>query len=134
MAASVIVVERDAWNPGREWREALDHLAGRFARVAPLDVDAVLGEENFAAQIAALTAWSQTADVDLDRELGRWFDEHLAMHLRPDPSKTRAVRALAAEQPVHATSALPPRAAESILRHTGLWRSVSELHSSAVQA
>lgn len=125
----MIVVEEYAWTPGKEWRAALEHVAKRFARVAELDVDAVLGAGEFDAQIAALNAWAEPLDVNLDQELGRWFDEHLSMHVRPDAAKTRAVRALAADGPVHATSALPPRAAESILRHAGMWRSITELRT-----
>lgn len=125
----LLVVEQDVWTPGAEWRAALEHVAGRFARVAPLDADAILAAGDFAAQVAALDAWAAPLDVDLDRELGRWFDEHLSMHVRPDVTKTRAIRARAASGPVHAASVLPPRAAESLLRHAGAWRSITELHA-----
>lgn len=126
---ALLVVEHDAWTPGAEWRAAVEHVAGRFARVAPLDVDAVFAAGDFTAQVAAVDAWAAPLDVDLDRELGRWFDENLAMHVRPDATRTRAIRALAAERAVHATSVLPARAAESLLRHAGAWRSIAELHA-----
>ena len=126
---ALLVVEADIWIPGAEWRAALDHVATRLARVATLDVDAILAAGDIADQVAALDAWAAPLDVDLDRELGRWFDENLAMHVRPDSKRTRAVRALAAERAVHAASALPARAAESLLRHAGVWRSIAELHA-----
>lgn len=131
-AAPVLVfVEQVIWTPGDEWRAAVEHVAGRFARVAPLDVDAVLAAGDLAAQLDALDSWAASSGtgVDLDQELGRYLDEHLSMHVRPNPARTRAVRALAAAGPVHAVSALPPRAAESIARHAGAWRSFSELHA-----
>ncbi len=129
MTTSLLVVERVVWTPGDEWREALGHLADRFERVAPLDVNSVLDAGDLSAQLAMLDDWVTEADVDLDRELGRWLDEHLAMHLRPDPGVTRTVRARAADGPVHAASSLGPRAAESLLRHAGCWRSITQLHA-----
>ena len=126
---TILFVEHVLWQPGEDWAEALEHLAGRFARVSPLALEAVRGAGALHAQLEQLAAWGDTAGVDLDRELGRWFDEHLSMHLRPDPTVTRAVRALAAGAPVHAASALPPRVAEGITRHAGCWRSINRLHA-----
>jgi hypothetical protein len=125
---TIVLVEHVAWEPGSEWREALEHVAGRFARVAPLDVDAVLAAGELPAQVEELHRWAGRVDADVDRELGRWFDENLAMHVRPDPKVTRAVRARAAAGPLHAASALGARSAESLLRHAGCWRSIAELH------
>lgn len=124
---TLIFVEHVLWQPASTWRAALDHIADRFARVTPLDVEAVLAAPTFAEQVSQLHEWSQTASVDLDQQLGRWFDEHLSMHVRPAPAVTRAVRALAASSDVHVVSALPARPAESIVRHAGCWRSVTSL-------
>lgn len=131
----VIPLEHVLWMPGSEWTDAIEHVAGRFARVHPLDATTVLAHDGFDPQLAALAAWAEPTDVDLDRELGRFLDEHLAMHLRPDPAITRAIRAAAAHGPVHVATALGPRAGESLLRHAGCWRSVTELHpgTSAVE-
>lgn len=131
---ALLFVEHVVWQPTDSWREALEHLASRFARVAPLDVDALLDGGAFHQQVAAVDDWAAAAGADPDRELGRWFDEHLSMHVRPAPTVTRAVRALAATGPVHAASALPPRAAESLLRHAGCWRSITELHGGVTSA
>lgn len=133
-APTVVFVEHVLWTPRDDWDEALAHLAGRFERVSPLDATAVREAGTLAEQIDALERWAGGASVDLDRELGRWFDEHLSMHVRPAPVVTRAVRAIASASPVHAASALPPRAAESITRHAGCWRSVSELHGNVRSA
>lgn len=127
-APALVFVEHVLWTPGDEWTEVVTQLATRFARATPLDADAVLAAGPLHAQLDALAAWAEPASIDLGRELGRWLDEHLSMHVRPDPKVTRAVRALAATGPVHLASALPARAAEAITRHAGCWRSVAELH------
>jgi hypothetical protein len=125
----IVFVEHVLWQPGTEWDAALDHVADRFARAAPLDVAAIRAAGALHEQLDALQSWADVAGADLDRELGRWFDEHLSMHVRPAPTVTRAVRSLAADGPVHLASALPARAAESIARHAGCWRSVAQLHA-----
>jgi hypothetical protein len=126
---AIVVVEHVLWIPGAEWDAAVDHVAARFARASPIDVEAVHASGALRAQVAALTAWSDAAGVDLDRELGRFLDEHLSMYVRPNPAVTRAVRALASQRPVHLASALPARAAEAIARHAGCWRSAATLHA-----
>jgi hypothetical protein len=126
--STLVFVEHVLWEPYDAWTEALDHLESRFERATPLDVAAIRAAGPLHAQLDALAVWASEAGCDLDRELGRFLDEHLSMHVRPDPRTTRAVRALAADGPVHAASALPPRAAESLLRHAGCWRSITELH------
>ena len=126
---TICFLEHVLWEPDEAWDDALEHVAGRFARANPLDLEAIRSAGAFHEQVALLHAWASDAGVDLDRELGRWFDEHLAMHVRPAPTVTRAVRALAAQGTVHLASALPPRPAESIARHAGCWRSIAELHA-----
>ena len=133
-APTLIYVEHVLWTPGAEWRRALEHLAERFRRVAPLDVDAVLAAGALHQQLAALAAWAAEPKADIDRELGRFLDEHLSMHVRPDAAVTRAIRAQAALGPVHAVSALPPRPAESIARHGGAWRSFEQLYAGVLDA
>ncbi|MCW2920708.1 MAG: hypothetical protein JWL76_582 [Thermoleophilia bacterium] len=131
---SVVFVEHVLWEPDAAWTDALEHVAGRFARATPLDLDAVRAAGALHEQLSYLAGWAADAGVDLDRELGRYLDEHLSMHVRPAPTITRAVRALAVAGPVHAVSALPPRAAESIARHAGCWRSIAELHANVRDA
>ncbi len=131
---TVVFVEHVLWQPDDAWTEALEHVAGRFARVKELDLDAVRAAGALHEQVGYLADWADEAGVDLDRELGRYLDEHLSMHVRPAPTITRAVRALAVAGPVHAVSALPPRAAESIARHAGCWRSFAELHANVRDA
>jgi hypothetical protein len=54
--------------------------------------------------------------------------------VRPNAGLTRAVRSRASAGPVLAVSALPPRAAESIARHGGSWRSFTALHANVRSA
>jgi hypothetical protein len=133
-APTLVFVEHVLWTPGNEWRLALEHLADRFRRVAPLDVDAVLARGPLHLQLDELASWAEGPKADIDRELGRFLDEHLSMHVRPDATVTRAVRARAALGPVHAVSALPARPAESIARHGGAWRSITQLHANVRDA
>lgn len=128
-AITYVFVEHVLWQPGEDWRAAVAALGERFRRVRPLDVDTILGAGALHEQLDAIASWAEGSDIDVDRELGRYLDEHLSMHVRPNAANTRAVRALAAAGPVHGVSALPPRAAESIARHTGVWRSFAELHA-----
>jgi hypothetical protein len=128
---TLVFVEHVLWQPEPVWSAALDHVAARFARATPLDLDAIRAEPTFALQVAALTGWSQQASVDLDQQLGRWFDEHLSMYVRPTPAITRAVRSLATTCDIHFISALPARPAESIVRHAGCWRSAATLAGDA---
>lgn len=128
-APTIVFVEHVLWQPGAEWHAALEHVADRFARVSPFDVVAIEALGPLHLQLDALDAWAVLAGADLDRELGRWLDEHLSMHVRPNPAVTRAVRALASHGPVHVASSLPARAGEAIARHAGCWRSVALLHA-----
>lgn len=130
MSTLALRVEHVVWTPGSDWRGAIDHLANRFARAHELDADAIHSLDGLDAQVAALSSWALDAGVDLDRELGRYLDEHLAMHVRPDPAVTRLVRARASTVPIHAVTILGERCAESLLRHTGCWRSITRVHGS----
>jgi hypothetical protein len=81
-----------------------------------------------------LADWSSAANIDLDRELGRYLDEHLSMFVRPQPAITRVIRSLAASHQLVGVSVLPPRAVESICRHTGVWRSLATVIANGASA
>lgn len=127
MNTTLVWLEGVLWIPSKEWDAAIHHISNRFARAHPLDSDDVLSLNDFHQQHKALTIWSHNAKVDLDRELGRFFDEHLAIYLRPDPGLTRRVRVRASNSSIEVITALGKRSAESILRHTGYWRSITKL-------
>lgn len=122
----IVMIDDIVWTPGREIDEAVRHLSTRFARSTPLDADAVLGAASSVAErMRMLGDWAEAAGVSLDRELGRFLDEHLSMFVRPDSSRARAVRGLASTHRIVAASALPPRAATSIALHAGVGRAIA---------
>ncbi|MBC7461923.1 MAG: hypothetical protein H7287_11220, partial [Thermoleophilia bacterium] len=53
-APTLVFIEHVLWSPGAEWQGALDYVAGRFARVAPLDVDALRATGALHQQLLAL--------------------------------------------------------------------------------
>ncbi len=117
-------LEGDLWFPGREWELAVADIAQRFARVKPLDPDAILAAESFPQQIEALQTWAGE-DLDWSRDLARFFDGHLSLYIKPDPAVSRAIRAHAAEHgPITIRTALPEAAAWSLIHHLGIARSV----------
>lgn len=120
-------LEGDLWTPGREWELAVADIAQRFARVRPLDPDAVLAAESFQHQIAALQDWAGH-DLDWSRDLTRFFDGHLSLYIKPDPAVSRSIRAHAAEHgPITIRTALPESAAWSLIHHLGIARSVGTI-------
>lgn len=128
-----IRVEGTIWSPGRLWELALEHLAGRFARVRPLDLDSIPAAndaQSLAEAVEALQAWA-SGDVAWQRELVRFFDEHISLHVRPDPSLSRDLRALGRRRHLVAVSALPEGAARAVLQHAGLVRAFAQVQGEA---
>ena len=123
-------VETALWDPARGWPEAVRHVASRFARVRVLDADTLLVSGDLATQVRWLLEWAGT-DIDVNRELGRYFDEHLPVHVRPDRATNQRVRSLAREFDIEAVSALPPAPLESLLRHLGVYRNLAGIHPQA---
>lgn len=125
----LVWIEHVIWHPGDDWDAAVRALAERFSRAMPLDDEEVRSAGALHHQVDHLQRWAGRASVDLNRELGRWMDEHAARFVRPDPRVTRALRALvAAGCSVDLVSALPPRAAEAIAHHAGCRRSARQVH------
>lgn len=122
--ALLVQVESVLWNPGRGWPEALEHLARRFRRLRALDTATVAARSelpDLAPQLRELETWAGD-DIDLDRELGRYFDEHLPVHVRPDRSLNQTVRAAARQGRLVAFSSLPEAPLRSVLAHVGVLR------------
>jgi phosphoglycolate phosphatase-like HAD superfamily hydrolase len=125
----LVRLEGTLWLPGRLWELAVEHVATRFARVRPLDVAALpaaVDPAGLSAAMSALHEWA-AGDEAWQRELVRYFDEHLSMHVRPDPSLSRAVRALGRSTDLVAVSALPEPAARAVLEHAGLARAFADV-------
>lgn len=126
-------VEGMLWNPAPLWNAAVDAIAARFARLAALDVDAVhvpaaapAASDALGDAVTTLVGWADANGVDAGRELRRFFDEHLPLHVRPDRHANQRLRSLAsAGHAVIACSALPPAPLESLLGHIGVARALS---------
>jgi hypothetical protein len=130
-AASSFLIESAVWQPGTLWACAMEHLAARFGRVRVLDVTTLPEPDPTAADplgppIASLEAWSH-GEIEWARELARYFDDHLSLHVRPDTRVTRALRAAAQDGDLLAVTRLPIPAAESVLAHAGVRRAVSHV-------
>lgn len=123
-------VETALWDPARGWPEAVRHVASRFARVRTMDADTLLASGDLATQVRWLLEWAGT-DIDVNRELGRYFDEHLPVHVRPDGATNQRIRSLAKDVEIEAVSALPPAPLESLLRHLGVFRNLAGTHALA---
>ena len=127
-ADAPIIVDADAlcWNPARAWPAAVEHLHRRFGRVAPLPEDVrgrlAAGTVDLAADLDALGPWAPD-DLDLDRELARFFDEHMPLYVRPDRPLLRDLAAVvAAGHELRFATLLGEAAATAALRHAGVLR------------
>lgn len=129
-----VPIEGTLWKPEALWQAAVEHLSQRFGRVRSLDVDRVvqrLRDDSLAASVSELRQWAGD-DINLEGALGRYFDEHLPMHVRPQRALNQRIRTLRAEgQVLHAVTALPAAPAHSLLRHLGLAREFSVVHADA---
>ena len=84
----VLILADDALAPvDRLWRDAVDHLARKLGRVVPLDPADVPASR--AAAIAHLDAWAGREAGNWRVEVARFYDDHIPVYLRPDPSSTR---------------------------------------------
>lgn len=121
-----VTLEGTLWIPGTEWTRAIEHVAARFARVRMLDAESINTLPTLREQVEALDVWGGD-DIDWHRELTRYLDEHLSLHLKPQPDVRRAVRTLATRSSIDVVTALPTAAATTIIRHLGLARSVATI-------
>lgn len=124
---TVRTLEGDLWLPGREWSLAVHDVARRFARVRMLDADHILALGSLVRQIDALHRWAGD-DLDWTSDMTRYFNEHLSLHIKPDPSVTRSIRAVVSDHgKITVETALPESVAWSLLHHLGLARSVETI-------
>lgn len=125
------LVESVVWRPDSLWNDAVKHIATRFSRVRQLSDPALADPEGLdplALPIASLDAWAGD-DIDWRRELARYFDEHLSMHVRPSAPVARALRSAGSSATLIAVTRLPDAAARSLLLHAGVSRAVAEVRS-----
>jgi phosphoglycolate phosphatase-like HAD superfamily hydrolase len=118
---AVVFSEPALASTDRLFRDAVEHLARKLGRVKPLDAAAV--PETRPEALAALSAWAGADVSTWERELARFYEEHLPVYLRPDPALNATIRALrAGGVRLGAWSAGPAQAFATLLHQLGLSR------------
>jgi phosphoglycolate phosphatase-like HAD superfamily hydrolase len=74
------------------WSEAVAHVARRLGRVKALDAASLPAGRRDG--LAALAAWGDGDVSTWQLELGRFFEEHIPIYVRPSPTLNAAVRRL----------------------------------------
>ncbi|HEY3763974.1 MAG TPA: hypothetical protein VGL44_02350 [Gaiellales bacterium] len=119
---AVILSERVLADTDVLFAAAVAHVARKLGRVKPLDPASL--PDDRAQKLAALDAWAGS-ELDWRGELVRYYDDHIPLHLRPNPSLNAALRKLAATGVRIAWwSAGPEEAARIVIFHLGLGRRV----------
>jgi phosphoglycolate phosphatase-like HAD superfamily hydrolase len=118
---AVIFSEEALADTGRLFADAVDALARKLGRVKPLDVAALPADH--AAAVDALARWGDGDVSTWELELGRFYDDHVPLYLRPDAALNATVRRLEREGVrLGAWSPGPQDAAGSVIRFLGLTR------------
>jgi phosphoglycolate phosphatase-like HAD superfamily hydrolase len=92
---NVVVFAEDALAPTAAlWDASVAHVARKLGRVKPLDAGALPRER--AAAIPALDHWAGGEVSTWRAEIGRFFEEHVPVYLRPDPALNATLRRLRA--------------------------------------
>jgi hypothetical protein len=89
---AVILSERALGDTDGLFTAAVAHIARKLGRVKPLDADALPADR--AGQLHALDQWAGS-DIDWRGELIRFYEDHIPLHLRPNPGLNAALRAQA---------------------------------------
>ena len=122
---AVILSERALGDTDGLFMAAVGHIARKLGRVKPLDAEALPADR--AGQLRALDAWAGS-DIDWRGELIRFYEDHIPLHLRPNPSLNAALRTLQARGVrIACWSAGPEEAARIVVHHLGLARRVEAL-------
>jgi phosphoglycolate phosphatase-like HAD superfamily hydrolase len=122
---AVILSERALGDTDGLFAAAVAHIARKLGRVKPLDADALPADR--AGKLRALDEWAG-ADIDWRGELIRFYEDHIPLHLRPNPGLNGALRALRARGVrIGCWSAGPDEAARIVVHHHGLSRGIEAI-------
>jgi phosphoglycolate phosphatase-like HAD superfamily hydrolase len=122
---AVILSERALGDTDGLFTAAVAHIARKLGRVKPLDADALPADRS--RKLGALDEWAGS-DIDWRGELIRFYEDHIPLHLRPNPGLNAALRALQANGVrIGCWSAGPEEAARIVVHHLGLARRVEEI-------
>jgi phosphoglycolate phosphatase-like HAD superfamily hydrolase len=129
---AVILSERALGDTDRLFTAAVAHIARKLGRVKPLDADALPADR--AGKLQALDEWAG-ADIDWRGELIRFYEDHIPLHLRPEPGLNAALRALQARGVrIGCWSDGPDEAARIVVHHLGLARRVEAIAAGGGEA
>jgi phosphoglycolate phosphatase-like HAD superfamily hydrolase len=129
---AVILSERALGDTDGLFRAAVAHIARKLGRVKPLAADALPADR--AGQLRALDEWAGS-DVDWRGELIRFYEDHIPLHLRPNPGLNAALRALQARGVrIGCWSEGPEEAATIVVHHLGLARRVGAIAAGGSEA
>jgi beta-phosphoglucomutase-like phosphatase (HAD superfamily) len=129
---AVILSERALGDTDGLFTAAVDHIARKLGRVKPLAADTLPADR--AGKLAALDAWAGS-DIDWRGELIRFYEDHIPLHLRPNPGLNAALRALQARGVrIGCWSDGPEEAARIVVHHLGLARRVEEIAAGGREA
>ncbi len=123
---AVIFCEDSLAATDRVFAAAVQHLARKLGRVKPLDPDSI--PANRVHAVLALHRWANGDVSTWEQELARFYEDHLAVYVRPDPGLNAAVRELhSAGIPLAAWSPGPTDAFAALTHHLGLSRRLTTI-------
>jgi phosphoglycolate phosphatase-like HAD superfamily hydrolase len=129
---AVILSERALGDTDGLFAAAVAHIARKLGRVKPLDADELPADR--AGTLHALDEWAGS-DIDWRGELTRFYEDHIPLHLRPNPGLNAALRTLQArEVRIGCWSAGPEAAVRIVVHHLGLSRRVEAVAAGGGEA
>jgi phosphoglycolate phosphatase-like HAD superfamily hydrolase len=129
---AVILSERALGDTDGLFTAAVAHIARKLGRVKPLDADALPADR--AGKLRALDEWAGS-DIDWRGELIRFYEDHIPLHLRPDPGLNAALRVLGSRGVrIGCWSDGPEEAARIVVHHLGLGRRVEQIAAGRSEA
>jgi phosphoglycolate phosphatase-like HAD superfamily hydrolase len=124
---AVILSERALADTDEIFAAAVVHLTRKLGRVKPLDA-ATLPHDR-AEVVSALDTWAGD-DVDWRGELARFYEDHIPLHLRPNPALNAALRRLQGTGiRLGCWSPGPDEAAQIVVHQLGLGRQIEQIGS-----
>ncbi len=129
---AVILSERALGDTDGLFTAAVAHIARKLGRVKALDAGALPADR--AGKLEALDAWAGS-DIDWRGELIRFYEDHIPLHLRPNPGLNAALRTLQARGVrIGCWSDGPEEAARIVVHHLGLARRVEAIATGGREA
>jgi phosphoglycolate phosphatase-like HAD superfamily hydrolase len=124
---AVILSERTLADTDELFAAGVAHLVRKLGRVKPLDPAAL--PQDPAQVVSALDGWAGS-EVDWRGELARFYEDHISVHLRPDPALNAALRQLqSAGIRLGCWSTGPEETARIVVHQLGLGRRIERIEA-----